>query len=108
MRERLRTDKGQKKDRGTDMFEPGMVKMLLEGTRDTLYMTLVSTFFGYVIGLPVGILLTISDKEGMAMTEEWFKKIIRAAIESFPINSKRKEVLLKRVAEECKGKKEDE
>ena len=42
------------------------------------------------------------------MTEEWFKKIIRAAIESFPINSKRKEVLLKRVAEECKGKKEDE
>lgn len=47
------------------MFEPGMIKMLLEGTRDTLYMTLVSTFFGYVIGLPVGILLTISDKEGI-------------------------------------------
>lgn len=47
------------------MFEPGMIKMLLEGTRDTLYMTLVSTFFGYVIGLPVGILLTISDKDGI-------------------------------------------
>ena len=47
------------------MFESGMVKMLLEGTRDTLYMTLVSTFFGYVIGLPVGILLTISDKDGI-------------------------------------------
>ena len=47
------------------MFEPGMIKMLLEGTRDTLYMTLVSTLFGYVIGLPVGILLTISDKDGI-------------------------------------------
>jgi len=47
------------------MFEPGMIKMLLEGTRDTLYMTLVSTFFGYVLGLPVGILLTISDKDGI-------------------------------------------
>ena len=42
------------------------------------------------------------------MTEEWFKKIIRAAIESFPINSKRKEALLKRAVAECKGKTEDE
>ncbi len=47
------------------MFESGIIEMLLEGTRDTLYMTLVSTLFGYVIGLPVGILLTISDKEGI-------------------------------------------
>ena len=42
-----------------------MVTMLLEGTRDTLDMTLVSTLFGYIIGLPVGILLTISDKDGI-------------------------------------------
>ena len=47
------------------MFDSGMITMLLEGTRDTLYMTLVSTLFGYVLGLPVGILLTISDKEGI-------------------------------------------
>ena len=47
------------------MFEEGMVRMLLEGTRDTLYMTLVSTLMGYVIGLPVGILLTISDKDNI-------------------------------------------
>ena len=39
--------------------------MLLEGTRDTLYMTLVSTFFGYVLGLPLGILLAVTDKEGI-------------------------------------------
>ena len=47
------------------MFDSGMITMLLEGTTDTLYMTLVSTLFGYVLGLPVGILLTISDKEGI-------------------------------------------
>ena len=42
-----------------------IVKMLLEGTRDTLYMTLVATFFGYVIGLPLGIALTVTDKNGI-------------------------------------------
>lgn len=40
--------------------------LLLEGIRDTLYMTLLSTFCGYLIGLPLGILLTITDKEGIA------------------------------------------
>ena len=42
-----------------------IVRMLLEGTRDTLYMTLVATFFGYVIGLPLGIALTVTDKNGI-------------------------------------------
>lgn len=39
--------------------------MLLGGIRDTLYMTLASTLFGYVIGLPMGIVLTLTDKEGI-------------------------------------------
>ena len=37
--------------------------MLWEGTVDTLYMTLVSTFFGYVLGLPIGIILTVTDQD---------------------------------------------
>ena len=40
--------------------------LLLEGIRDTLYMTLLSTFFGYIIGLPMGIVLTLTDKEGIS------------------------------------------
>ncbi len=40
--------------------------LLLEGIRDTLYMTLLSTFFGYIIGLPMGIVLTLTDKEGVS------------------------------------------
>ena len=41
------------------------IMLLAEGLRETVYMTLVSTFLGYVIGLPVGILLTVTDKDGI-------------------------------------------
>ncbi len=47
--------------------------MLLEGTRDTLYMTLVSTFFGYVLGLPVGIALTVTGKDGIRENTALYK-----------------------------------
>lgn len=42
-----------------------LAKMLAEGLRDTLYMVFFSTLFGYVLGLPVGILLAVSDKDGI-------------------------------------------
>ena len=44
------------------MLDSEMIKMLVEGTRDTLYMTLFATFFGYLFGLPMGILLMVTDK----------------------------------------------
>ena len=47
------------------MWDETIVMMLLEGTRDTLYMTLTSTLFGYILGLPMGIVLTVTDKEGI-------------------------------------------
>ena len=47
------------------MFDETIIKMLLEGTWATLYMTLFSTFYGYVIGLPLGVILTITDKDGI-------------------------------------------
>jgi len=47
------------------MFDSTIINMLLEGIRDTLYMTLVSTLLGYVFGLPMGILLTVTDKDGI-------------------------------------------
>lgn len=42
-----------------------MYEILKDGTVGTLYMTLASTFFGYVLGLPMGILLAVTDKEGI-------------------------------------------
>lgn len=48
------------------MWDETMITMLLEGIRDTFYMTLFSTFFGYVIGLPIGIVLTLTNRDGIA------------------------------------------
>jgi D-methionine transport system permease protein len=47
------------------MWDNEMIMMLVEGTADTLYMTLMSTLFGYVLGLPMGILLAVTDKDGI-------------------------------------------
>ena len=47
------------------MFTKELLNLLLEGTLQTLYMTLVSTAAAYLIGLPLGVLLNISDKDGI-------------------------------------------
>lgn len=47
------------------MWDETMIRMLAEGIKDTCYMTILSTFFGYVIGLHIGILLTLTDKGGL-------------------------------------------
>lgn len=47
------------------MWDKAMIDMILEGIKDTLYMTLTATFMGYVIGLPMGILLAVTDKNGI-------------------------------------------
>ena len=46
------------------MLDKAMIEMMAQGIWDTCYMTLVSTFFGYVIGLPLGIALTLTDENG--------------------------------------------
>lgn len=48
-----------------ELFNPKTVEMILIGIKDTLYMTLVSTFFGYVLGLPFGIVLNLTRKNGL-------------------------------------------
>lgn len=47
------------------MFDSQIIEMLWQGVKDTLYMTLVSTFIGYMVGLPMGIMLAVSDKDGI-------------------------------------------
>ncbi len=47
------------------MFEPQTIRMLLEGIRDTIYMTLTSTLAGYALGLPMGVILAVTDKDGI-------------------------------------------
>ncbi|MCR4798668.1 MAG: ABC transporter permease [Lachnospiraceae bacterium] len=42
-----------------------VIIMLLEGIRDTLYMTFGSVILGYALGLPMGILLYMSGEDGL-------------------------------------------
>lgn len=42
-----------------------VIMMLLEGIRDTLYMTLGSVIIGYILGLPLGILLFVTNDSGL-------------------------------------------
>ena len=47
------------------MWTNELTVMMAEGVRDTLLMTLVSTLFGYILGLPMGIALAVTDKDGI-------------------------------------------
>lgn len=42
-----------------------ILSILWSGTGETLLMVLASTFIGYVIGLPLGVFLTVSDSDGI-------------------------------------------
>jgi D-methionine transport system permease protein len=50
-----------------------LLTMLAGGTWDTLYMVLISTLLGYVVGLPLGILLTITDVDGIKPNKVLYK-----------------------------------
>ena len=47
------------------MFDKIIINMIVEGFWDSIYMTLVSTVFAYLIGLPLGIILVVTDKDGV-------------------------------------------
>ena len=47
------------------MFDQQTVEMLLVGVWDTLYMTVVATFFSYVFGMVMGVVLVICRKDGI-------------------------------------------
>lgn len=47
------------------MWTNELTVMMAEGVRDTLLMTLVSTLFGYILGLPMGIALAVTDQDGI-------------------------------------------
>lgn len=42
-----------------------LVALMLTGSKETLYMVLIATVFSYLIGIPVGVLLYITDKGGI-------------------------------------------
>ena len=55
------------------MLNQEMINTLLTGVLETLYMTLASTLFAYIIGMPMGILLVISAKDGIRPCKTLYK-----------------------------------
>ena len=47
------------------MWTSEIIDMIITGIGQTLYMTLVSTALGYLFGLPMGVLLAVTDKDGL-------------------------------------------
>ena len=60
------------------VWTPEIIQMIWTGIGETLYMTLMSTALGYLFGLPMGVLLAISDKEGLA-PNRWLYKVLDVA-----------------------------
>lgn len=54
-------------------WDATVVNMILKGIAETLYMTCVSTIFGYVLGLPLGVLCAVSDKEGIRPNQPLYR-----------------------------------
>lgn len=57
------------------MWDESTWLMLLQGVGESLYMTLVSTVFAYLIGLPIGVFLVTSSKDGIR-PRAWLFKIL--------------------------------
>ncbi len=48
------------------MWSEEVIKMIGFGILETLYMTVFSSLIAYLLGLPLGVLLVVTDKEGIA------------------------------------------
>ncbi len=55
------------------MWNNATIMMLVEGTFVTLFMTLTSTLIAYVLGLPMGIALVITAKDGLRPNKMIYK-----------------------------------
>lgn len=47
------------------MFKEGMMALIGQGFLETIYMTIVSTALAYAVGLPLGLILVVTDKDGI-------------------------------------------
>lgn len=47
------------------IFDSATVQMLQEGVWETLYMVVLSSAISYLIGIPLGIILVVTDKDGI-------------------------------------------
>ena len=67
----------------SDLFLQLVEKNVLQlAIWETIYMTFISAFFAYLFGLPLGVLLCVTDKEGIAPIG-WLNKVLGFIVNVF-------------------------
>lgn len=63
-----------------------MTIMMIDGMRETLFMTLLSTIFGYLLGLPMGVALAVTDNNGIRPNAVVYKvlDVVANVVRSIP------------------------
>lgn len=61
------------------LIEKGVLQL---GVFETIYMTFISAFFSYLFGLPLGVLLSITEKGGICPVP-WLNKILGFVVNIF-------------------------
>lgn len=64
------------------MFKEGMMAMVGQGFIESVYMTVVSTALAYLVGLPLGLLLVVTDKDGIHPIP-WLNSILGLLVNFF-------------------------
>ena len=59
-----------------------IINLLFEGLGQTLYMTILATLFSYLFGVPLGVILTITSKNGITPCK-WLNIILNALVNIF-------------------------
>lgn len=63
----------------TQLWDKGIIQL---GVWETIYMTFISAFFAYLVGLPLGVLLSVTDKEGIHPIG-WLNKLLGILVNVF-------------------------
>ena len=63
----------------SQLVDKGILQL---GVLETIYMTFISAFFAYLFGLPLGILLSVTDKGGIRPIP-WLNKIVGFIVNIF-------------------------
>lgn len=59
-----------------------MIQLLMKGTWETVVMTFLSGLFGFILGLPTGVMLFLT-RQGQLMENKWTNRILSVVVNIF-------------------------
>ena len=61
------------------LWDKGLIQL---GVWETIYMTLIASFFAYLIGLPLGVILNVTDEHGIC-ANKWLNSVLGFIVNFF-------------------------